>query len=340
MTPKTNAAVLAPLIFLLFGCAAPVPDPGVILQNSLNTYKQRALPNKAFAIASTAQGGWVAGWIFSQPSIDEARDKALAACRERALVQVGMSACRVIYENDTFMNVAANTAALPANPSPQVQPPIDTAPQPKAPETQSSTGSGTFISSNGNVLTAEHVVRDARKIELVARDGLRYEAKILASSRNLDLAILTTDAKPKSFIHLRLTKPVPGTKVFTVGYPVPGVLGQEPKVSDGIINAASGLRDETSFIQISIPIQPGNSGGPVVTEAGELIGVVTSTAAITPFLRRTGALPQNVNWAARASLAVGLIGQESPARATQTRELAISNAIASSVFILVTTSPQ
>jgi len=338
MNKIAQASLIASLFAVLYGCATP--DPGVILQNSMNAYKQRALPNKAFALASNAQGAWVAGWIFSQPSLEDARDRALAACRERALVQVGMSPCRIIYDNDVFVDLVASTSTLPASPIERIAPPRAAAVEPKPLETQLSTGSGAFISSNGTVLTAEHVVRDARKIEVVSRDGTRFEAKVVASSRNLDLAILSTDAKPRSFIALRLTKPVPGAKVFTVGYPVPGVLGQEPKVSDGIINAASGLRDETSFLQISVPIQPGNSGGPLITESGELVGVVTSTAAIAPFLKRTGALPQNVNWAARASLAVGLIGQESPARPTQTRELAIGNAIASSVLILVTTSPQ
>lgn len=338
MILSLRISVATLLAILVAGCASP--DPGLVLQNSLNMYKQRALPNKAFAMASTAQGGWVAGWIFSQPSIDAAREKALAACRERALVKVGMGACRVIYENDVFVDEMVSAYPLPPTPVPPTPTPIETVPQPKASESLLSTGSGTFISLNGNVLTAEHVVRDARKIELIARDGVRYDAKVIASSRNLDLAILSTEAKPRAFVPLRLTKPIPGTKIFTVGYPVPGVLGQEPKVSDGIINAASGLRDETSFIQISIPIQPGNSGGPVITEGNELVGVVTSTAAITPFLSRTGALPQNVNWAARASLAVGLIGQESGPRPLQNRDQAIANAIASSVFILVSTSPQ
>lgn len=338
MNKAVNSSLIALLTLLLNGCATP--DPGVILQNSMNAYKQRTLPNKAYALASNAQGGWVAGWIFSQPTMGEARDKALAACRERALVQVGMRPCRVIYENDVFVDIMANTISPPASPPEKIAPPLTTPIAPKATEVQISTGSGTFISSNGNVLTAEHVVRDALKIEVVTRDGTRVEAKVVASSRNLDLAVLATETKTRSFVPLRLTRPVPGTKVFTVGYPVPGVLGQEPKVSDGIINSASGLRDEISFLQISIPIQPGTSGGPVITESGELVGVVTSTAAITPFLKKTGALPQNVNWAARASLAVGLIGQESPARPAQTRELAIGSAISSSVLILVTTNPQ
>jgi S1-C subfamily serine protease len=224
MTKIVKTSLIAMLAAQLYGCATP--DPGVVLQNSMNAYKQRALPNKAYALASNAQGGWVAGWIFSQSSIEEAREKALAACRERALVQVGMSPCRVIYENNVFVDIVANTPSAPAIPPAPTGPPRTTPPEPKAPEAQLSTGSGTFISGNGNVLTAEHIVRDARRIEIVARDGTRIEAKVVASSRNLDLAILSSDAKPRSFIPLLLTRPIPGTKVFTVVYPVPGVLGQ------------------------------------------------------------------------------------------------------------------
>jgi S1-C subfamily serine protease len=111
------------------------------------------------------------------------------------------------------------------------------------------------------------------------------------------------------------------------------LLGQEPKVADGIINALSGIRDDAGFMQISIPIQPGNSGGPVVTEDGLLVGIVSSTASIAPFFERTGTIPQNVNWAVHSSLAVALLGLEGQKPLVRTRAQAIADTVKASVLI-------
>ncbi len=207
--------------------------------------------------------------------------------------------------------------------------------QPASTPKTASTGSGAFVSAEGLVLTAEHVVRGGKSIEVVTQDGRHVNARVQSSSRVLDLAILATDLTPPAFLPVRLEKPTPGARVFTVGFPVPGVLGQEPKVSDGVVSANTGIRDDASFMQISIPIQPGNSGGPVVTEQGALVGVVSSSAAISPFIERTGTLPQNVNWAVHSSLAVILLGHEGPQPATRTRDQAITNTMRASVLIVV-----
>jgi len=76
-------------------------------------------------------------------------------------------------------------------------------------------------------------------------------------------------------------------------------------------------------MQMSIPVQPGNSGGPVMNEKGELLGVVNSEAAAGYFLHETGALPQNVNWASRIENAVPLY----PAPAALTPTASIHEAI-------------
>jgi S1-C subfamily serine protease len=97
-----------------------------------------------------------------------------------------------------------------------------------------------------------------------------------------------------------------GDPVFTIGYPASDILGPEPKFTDGSISSLSGLGGEASLLQITVPIQPGNSGGPLVNEQGYAIGVVTSSAAVRPFLQATGTLPQNINWAVKADYAVPL----------------------------------
>jgi S1-C subfamily serine protease len=113
--------------------------------------------------------------------------------------------------------------------------------------------------------------------------------------------------------------------VFTIGFPVPQVLGEEPKFTEGSITSVSGPDAEASLLQVSIPVQPGNSGGPVVTNSGLVVGVVTASAAIESFYGRTGTLPQNVNWAINAEFAIPLVGTQ-PDRATASRQAAIERA--------------
>lgn len=320
-----SAALVAALAFIS-GCATF----GLQLEQQTNAHKLRAAP-KAFAVGYYPNGTWVAGWSYSQPSLEKAKEVALRGCEEQGAKRGAPITCRILYENDTFVSQTTSTAA-PQTP----RPPATAQPAPQAGPI-AGTGSGVFISADGTVLTAEHVIHGATNIEILTQDGRRLQARVTSASRSLDLAVLFTGAPADAFLPVRLSRPTPGARIFTVGYPLPGVLGQEPKVSDGIINAVSGIRDDAGFMQISIPIQPGNSGGPVVTEDGSLVGVVTSSAAIAPFLERTGTIPQNVNWAVHSSLAVTLLGAEGAKVPGKTRKQSISHTIRASVLVFTQT---
>ncbi|MCS6954545.1 MAG: serine protease [Bryobacteraceae bacterium] len=292
----------------------------------------RSLPEPkalAFGVVETVNqqaSMWVAGWAFSERDLESAKNTAIKRCEEIALIGRGRAIrCSVYYENDTFVGSALAANVPPGAASPRPEPKTDA---------KVVTGSGTFVSDDGLVLTAEHVIRNAKRIEVQTRDGRRGVAQVKAASRSLDLAVLTTGVRSTAFFPVGLARPAPGTRVFTVGYPVPGLLGQEPKVADGVVSALSGLRDDAGFMQITVPVQPGNSGGPLITEDGVLVGVVTSVAAIRPFLERTGALPQNVNWAVHSSLAVTLLGKEGPKAAKLSREQAIEQGLGASVLVI------
>lgn len=360
-------SILATTAILLSGCATP----GSELSAFIERYKTQPAP-KALAIGYYPNGTWVAGAGWRHTDLEVARREAIRQCEEQGVKRGAPIACRVAYENDHFVGqTSVPTVATrmdcqtdsdcPAGRSCRSRPgggtecrvslddptapipPTSTAPALRpAPETprspppsRSGTGSGAFVTADGHVLTAEHVIRGATDIQVVTQDGRRVRARVQAASRSLDLAVLTTEIRPTAFLPVRLVRSVAGTRIFTVGYPVPGVLGQEPKVSDGIINATSGIRDDAGFMQISIPIQPGNSGGPVVTEDGLLVGVVTSTAAIAPFLERTGTIPQNVNWAVHSSLATTLLGSEGQRPQVRTRAQAIADTLKASVLIVI-----
>ena len=84
---------------------------------------------------------------------------------------------------------------------------------------------------------------------------------------------------------------------MVAGYPLSGLLSSDMIVTDGIVNALSGISNDSSLLQISAPVQPGNSGGPLIDKSGALLGVVVSKLNALRAAASTGDLPQNVNFA-------------------------------------------
>lgn len=158
-----------------------------------------------------------------------------------------------------------------------------------------------FVDSLGTAVTNLHVVERAASIEVVAADGTRSLAKVVKSSSILDIAVLATEIKTPKWLALAPNNSLTlGQNVFTIGFPATNILGDAPKYSEGTISSLRGLHNDESWIQISTPIQPGNSGGPLVDQSGDVVGVVTATVAFEKFFSETGSLPQNVNWAIKA----------------------------------------
>ena len=145
-----------------------------------------------------------------------------------------------------------------------------------------SNGTGFFISTNGYLATNYHVISDASEIEIeFIRNGQKqnFKAKIIQSDKQNDLAILKVD--DNSFLPFRI---IPynfqtslsdvGSNVFTLGYPLAlTVMGTEIKFTDGKISSKTGFQGDISTYQMTAPIQPGNSGGPLFDFDGNLIGI-------------------------------------------------------------------
>jgi TPR repeat protein len=162
------------------------------------------------------------------------------------------------------------------------------------------TGTGFLITQNGYLVTNHHVVKDSDKVRVQTASGL-LDAVVIRTDGASDLALLkvtgTFDALP--VVSSRIASL--GATVATVGFPNIGLQGFEPKLSKGDISSLSGIQDDVRHFQISVPVQPGNSGGPLFDERGNVVGVVTSQLSQEAALKSTGTLAQSVNYAVKSS---------------------------------------
>lgn len=163
-------------------------------------------------------------------------------------------------------------------------------------------GTAFAVDTFNTFVTARHVIKDAtNSITLRCPGGQTGNAKVVAVDIYNDLAVLHSTVSAQAFLLLAPDNSLSlGDHIFTVGFPVPGLLGLDPKYSDGVVSSLTGIEDTKNLLQITIPIQPGNSGGAVADAKGRVVGMVVSTAAIPFFIHYTGTLPQNVNWAVRS----------------------------------------
>ncbi len=98
-----------------------------------------------------------------------------------------------------------------------------------------------------------------------------------------------------------------GEDIVVYGFPLPGVLSSGGNVSTGNVTALTGLGDDSRFLQISAPVQPGNGGGPLLDRSGNVVGVVVSKLNALSVASATGDVPQNVNFAIKASVALAFL---------------------------------
>lgn len=167
---------------------------------------------------------------------------------------------------------------------------------------QGFTGTGFFVSKSGHIITNAHVLGDYQYA--IAKDSTDkiYELDIIAIDKQNDLALLQAAKKTDGLPIMSVQSVAKGLKVYAIGYPQPGIQGTESKITDGIISSMTGLRNNNDSYQISVPIQAGNSGGPLVTDAGAVVGVIVATVNAKKFFAITGDIPQNVNFAIKPDI--------------------------------------
>jgi S1-C subfamily serine protease len=161
-------------------------------------------------------------------------------------------------------------------------------------------GSGFFVTRDGYLLTNYHVVKDADNIKVNYKSQV-FQAKVIVTDKIDDLAVLKVEGGsfPALAISARDTVDL-GQEVFTIGFPNIQMQGVEPKYTDGRISSLSGMEDDPTEYQISVPVQPGNSGGPLCDANGQVVGIVVARLNDLTVMQISGVVPQNVNYAVKA----------------------------------------
>jgi S1-C subfamily serine protease len=165
----------------------------------------------------------------------------------------------------------------------------------------SASGTAFFISANGEILTNAHVVEECQQI----RVG-ETPARLLARDRTNDLALLATELHPALWAKWRDSVQL-GEDIVVYGFPLAGLLASGGNVVTGNITALAGLSDDSRFLQISAPVQPGNSGAPLFDRQGNVVGVVDAKLDALKVASTIGDIPQNINFSIKASVAIAFL---------------------------------
>jgi len=192
----------------------------------------------------------------------------------------------------------------PTNKIRTAESPPSTPQPPKSKDVAIATGTGFLFGSQDYIITNYHVVKGTSEVTVKFLNGESINAEVVARDIQNDIAVLKLTKSPSfqsremKFGDSSMVRM--GDKVFTIGYPSINIMGFKPKYTEGVISAVTGIKDNPTVFQTTVPIQPGNSGGPLFNEKGEVVGLTTSSLSLLA-IESMGAVPQNVNYAVKSS---------------------------------------
>ncbi|KYH02906.1 serine protease [Bradyrhizobium sp. DOA1] len=181
--------------------------------------------------------------------------------------------------------------------------PAATADKPASPpaskSAKSKSGTGFVVSGNGHVVTNHHVIDGCSDLKGNLTGEAAVALRVVSSDATNDLALLQAPSSVafKEFARIRDRSIRSGDSVVAIGFPYRGLLSSDFTVTTGIVSSLSGMRNDSRFLQISAPVQPGNSGGPLFDTTGQIVGVVTAKLDNLRIAVATGNIPENINFA-------------------------------------------
>lgn len=135
-------------------------------------------------------------------------------------------------------------------------------------------GSGFLISDDGYVLTNQHVTAGAKYVKIRWSDKFESVGEVLREDKGRDVALIKTDSRGRTPLSLRRAAPEIGAEVYAVGAPLD--LALQGTVTRGIVSSGTRVFDNYSYIQSDVTVNPGNSGGPLVTKDGDVLGLTVA----------------------------------------------------------------
>ena len=195
-----------------------------------------------------------------------------------------------------------NAPAKPTVPFRQAKAAAETATEPARPaRLVDVSGTGFLISTEGQVVTNNHVIKDCvGDVQGNFVGQAPTKLRVVATDEINDLALLQAKGGKKTFKEPAMMREMPvrsGDAIVAIGFPYHGLLTSDFTVTTGIVSSLSGILNDTRFLQISAPVQPGNSGGPLLDMSGHVVGVVSAKLNALKFAKATGDIPENINFA-------------------------------------------
>jgi TPR repeat protein len=226
------------------------------------------------------------------------------AIKNRKQVETEMSPSQIEKAQQLARNWKPGDRIRTAESPPSSTPQPSTPQPPKSKDVAITTGTGFLFGSQDYIITNYHVVKGTSAVKVKFTNEEMIDATVVGRDIQNDVAVLKLTKSPSfqsremKFGDSSMVRM--GDKVFTIGYPHTRIMGLKPKYTEGVISAVTGIKDNPTVFQTTVPIQPGNSGGPLFNDKGEVVGLTTSSLSLLA-IESMGAIPQSVNYAVKSS---------------------------------------
>ena len=171
---------------------------------------------------------------------------------------------------------------------------------------QAASGTGFIVSEEGHIVTNHHVIEGCAEVK-VHKDGKVYKGNVIANDIMNDLALIKSNYKPNVIFPLSDKNPSLLQDIYVAGFPFGNAISSSVKVTKGVVSSETGIGNNYSNIQIDAAIQPGNSGGPILDDYGNVIGVAVAKLAMEKIYEDFGVFPENTNFGIKSSVVENLI---------------------------------
>ncbi len=182
-------------------------------------------------------------------------------------------------------------------------------------------GTGFYVSNEGHIITNHHVIDGCSEVKAHA-EGKSMTATILAEDASNDLALLKISQKPPHVFAFSKENPYPLQNIIVAGFPFGDAVSSSLKFTTGVVSSLAGIGNNYSQMQIDAAIQPGNSGGPIIDELGNIVGVAVAKLDVDKVYEDFGVIPENTNFGIKGSIAKILLQSFNiPLKAPNTKEI-------------------